>query len=189
MLVQMRADPAARGGRHPGNCFRGSLRAELRQERSEHSGQFHPGAGHLAAGGGHRPSGRRIRVRRAGGATAWEALSPDAAGFTTWVPVEPAPPDGCPRHITDTEARAVPVPEELAALIDQLDERLVQLAADEPLAALRAVARLKHVLAETGASAAARALHDSESGRLIGPGLGLPEADARSRLRRYTLNH
>ncbi|MFE6977216.1 hypothetical protein [Streptomyces sp. NPDC057682] len=93
------------------------------------------------------------------------------------------------RHITDTEARAVPVPEELADLIDQLDERLIQLAADEPLAALRAVARLKHVLDEAGAGAAARALHDSETGRLIGPGLGLPEADARSRLRRYTLIH
>lgn len=91
------------------------------------------------------------------------------------------------RHITEVEARAVPVPEELAALLDQVELQLDKLSADAPLAALRAVTRLERIITEAGRTAAHGADADAETGALIGPGLGLPEDEARRRLLRYTL--
>ncbi|MGC4931259.1 hypothetical protein [Streptomyces sp. DT117] len=91
------------------------------------------------------------------------------------------------RHIIEVEARVVPVPEELAALLDQVERQLEKLASDAPLAALRAVSRLKRIVTETGRTAAYGAEAEAESGAPIGPGLGLPEDEARRRLLRYTL--
>ncbi|MEE1808111.1 hypothetical protein [Streptomyces sp. BE133] len=48
-------------------------------------------------------------------------------------------------HITEVQARTVPVPADLTTLLDQVEERLTALVADEPLAALRAVAALERL--------------------------------------------
>ncbi|MGW6202525.1 hypothetical protein ACWF9B_02550 [Streptomyces sp. NPDC055089] len=90
------------------------------------------------------------------------------------------------QHITEVEARAVPVPEDLAALLAQVDQRLNALASDAPLAALRAIAALERIVAEAGRTAAFHAEADDPAGNAFGPGLGLPERDARARLLRYT---
>ncbi|MFD5343934.1 hypothetical protein ACFWJY_09245 [Streptomyces anulatus] len=58
--------------------------------------------------------------------------------------------DDWARHIDDVEARAVPVPDVLVALLDQVEQELDRLASDAPLAALRAISRLEHVIAEAG---------------------------------------
>ncbi|GGY77649.1 hypothetical protein OHA57_38405 (plasmid) [Streptomyces anulatus] len=62
--------------------------------------------------------------------------------------------DDWARHIDDVEARAVPVPDVLVALLDQVEQELDRLAGDAPLAALRAISRLEHVIAEAGYAAA-----------------------------------
>ncbi|MFJ1789663.1 hypothetical protein ACIOML_35815 [Streptomyces anulatus] len=96
--------------------------------------------------------------------------------------------DDWARHIDDVEARAVPVPDVLVALLDQVEEELDQLAGDAPLAALRAISRLEHVIAEAGYAAAYGAEADVRSGTPIGPGLGLPENEGRRRLLSYSLH-
>lgn len=60
------------------------------------------------------------------------------------------------RHMADVEARAVPVPDVLDALLDQVEQPLDRLAGDAPLAALKAINRLEHVIAEVGDAAAYR---------------------------------
>ncbi|WP_406145516.1 hypothetical protein [Streptomyces anulatus] len=89
--------------------------------------------------------------------------------------------------MADVEARAVPVPDVLDALLDQVEQPLDRLAGDAPLAALRAINRLEHVIAEVGDAAAYGAEADARSGTPIGPGLRLPEEEARRRLLRYSL--
>ncbi|WLQ45623.1 hypothetical protein P8A22_37995 (plasmid) [Streptomyces laculatispora] len=91
------------------------------------------------------------------------------------------------QHITEVADRAVPIPEELTALLAQVDQRLNALAGEAPLAALRAIATLEHTLTQAGRTAALNAEADDTAGNTIGPGLGLPDRDARSRLLRYTL--
>ncbi|MFH8692674.1 hypothetical protein ACH4EC_38215 [Streptomyces anulatus] len=95
--------------------------------------------------------------------------------------------DDWARHIDDVEAGAVPVPDVLVALLDQVEQELDRLAGDAPLAALRAINRLEHIIAEVGDAAAYGAEADARSGTAIGPGLGLPEDEARRRLLRYCL--
>ncbi|MEV7659603.1 hypothetical protein AB0O39_36245 [Streptomyces anulatus] len=95
--------------------------------------------------------------------------------------------DDWARHIDDVEARAAPVPDDLAVLLDQIEHRLDGLAGDQPLAALRVINRLKRVIVEVGDAAAYVAEADARSGTAIGPGLGLPEDEARRRLLRYSL--
>lgn len=75
----------------------------------------------------------------------------------------------------------------LVALLDQVEQELDRLAGDAPLAALRAISRLEHVIAEAGYAAAYVAEADARSGTLIGPGLGLPEHEGRRRLLSYSL--
>lgn len=91
------------------------------------------------------------------------------------------------QHIAEVEARAVPVPEDLAALLAQVDRRLNALASDAPLAALRAIATLERIVTDAGRTAALYAETDDTAGGSLGPGLGLPERDARARLLQYTL--
>ncbi|MDP5315615.1 hypothetical protein [Streptomyces poriferorum] len=93
------------------------------------------------------------------------------------------------QHIQDVEARATPLPEDLATLIEQIEQRLGNLAGDAPLAALRAISRLEHIITDAGRRAAFHAEADAGDGSAIGPGLGLPEREARQRLLRYTLHH
>ncbi|WP_334665206.1 hypothetical protein [Streptomyces cyaneofuscatus] len=70
--------------------------------------------------------------------------------------------------------RLPPVPQELAALLDQVERQLDKLCDNAPLAALRAVSRLERIVAGAGRTAAYGAEAEAESGAPIGPGLGLP---------------
>ncbi|MFD0039927.1 hypothetical protein ACFVIZ_20105 [Streptomyces anulatus] len=65
----------------------------------------------------------------------------------------------------------------LVALLDQVEQELDRLAGDAPLAALRAISRLEHVIAEAGYAAAYGAEADARSGTLIGPA-GCPSTKA-----------
>lgn len=66
-------------------------------------------------------------------------------------------------------------------------QRLNTLASDAPLATLRAIATPGHTLNQAGRTAAFHAEADDTAGNAIGPGLGLPDRDARARLLHYTL--
>ncbi|MFI1226244.1 MULTISPECIES: hypothetical protein [unclassified Streptomyces] len=93
------------------------------------------------------------------------------------------------QHIRDdVEAHAVPVPAELAMLLDQVAQRVTCLTDDEPLAAIRVMAILEHIVKDNGPLAAQIAQADAEeNGTDIGRSLGLPTADARQRLLHYRL--
>ncbi|MDT0493709.1 hypothetical protein RM717_24720 [Streptomyces griseus] len=93
------------------------------------------------------------------------------------------------RHIAGIEALAATVPDELTVLLDQVEQQLGRLAGDAPLAALRAISRMEHIVTEVGRTAAYGAQADARGGTPIGPGLGLPEEEARRRLLRYSLRH
>lgn len=90
------------------------------------------------------------------------------------------------QHIDDIEARTVPVPDDITALLAQLRTRLDALAADAPLAALKVIGALERTSADT-VRAAAYAVHtDEQPWDMIATALGLTEADARALVMRYT---
>ncbi|MFE3905389.1 hypothetical protein ACFXPY_35145 [Streptomyces sp. NPDC059153] len=82
----------------------------------------------------------------------------------------------------------MPVPADLTALLDQVEERLVALVADDPMAALRAVAALQR-LTERVATDAAFSVDTVDGPRwdTVAQALGISEQAARSRLTRYAL--
>ncbi|MFE7402526.1 hypothetical protein [Streptomyces sp. NPDC057557] len=91
-------------------------------------------------------------------------------------------------HITEVQARTVPVPADLTALLDQAEERLTALVADEPMAALRAVAALQR-LTDRVAVDAAFCVDTADGPRwdTVAQALGISEQAARSRLTHYAL--
>ncbi|WP_405681856.1 hypothetical protein [Streptomyces sp. NBC_00057] len=91
-------------------------------------------------------------------------------------------------HITEVQARTVPVPADLTVLLDQVEKRLTDLVADEPLAALRAVAVLER-LTERVATDAAFSVDtvDGPQWGTVAQVLGISEQAARSRLTHYAL--
>lgn len=93
------------------------------------------------------------------------------------------------QHIAQTEARSVPLPEALAALLQRLDEQLADLAEEAPLAALKAVAALERTVHEAARRAALNVEADTTPWTAVATALGLCERDARSRLGRYALRH
>lgn len=93
------------------------------------------------------------------------------------------------QHIADVEHQAVPVPEDVAALLGQLRERLDVLVADAPLAALRVVAALEHTTGEAAEAAAYAARAGDQSWDAVAAALGLTEPDARTRLHRYARHY
>jgi hypothetical protein len=99
------------------------------------------------------------------------------------------PHDDWARHIDEVESRSVPLPVGLEELLERVDEQLSALAADAPLAALKAVAALERTAVRIGREAAYGAEADAEGGEVsweaIGRALGLTEEDARSRLFSY----
>lgn len=124
-----------------------------------------------------------------GGATYpidWEEV--DRAGFREEPYIE-GPQDDWERHIDEVEARTVPLPEEVAALLDRVREQLESLAVDAPIAALRAVAELERTTKIAARNAACMAEADELSWETIGTGLGLSEKEARSRLSHYTFRY
>ncbi|MEW1892235.1 hypothetical protein [Streptomyces sp. NPDC085659] len=95
------------------------------------------------------------------------------------------PQDDWKQHIADVEHQAVPVPEDVAALLGQLRERLDVLSVDAPLAALRVVAALEHTTGEAAEAAVYAVRADGQSWDAVATALGLTEPDARARLHRY----
>jgi hypothetical protein len=67
-----------------------------------------------------------------------------------------------------------------------VDDQLSAVAADAPLAALKAVAALERITWRVGRQAAYSAHADQAPWDVIGTALGLPENDARSRLLTYS---
>ncbi|MFI9630210.1 hypothetical protein [Streptomyces sp. NPDC052042] len=91
-------------------------------------------------------------------------------------------------HITDVQNRTAPVPAELLALLDQAEKRLPNLAAENPLAALRAVATLERLIRQAAGDAALSLdTPNGPSWDTIGQALGISAETARSRLTRYAL--
>ncbi|MCX5195501.1 hypothetical protein OOK31_16580 [Streptomyces sp. NBC_00249] len=89
------------------------------------------------------------------------------------------------RHVTEVEARTVPLPAELAGLLRELDRQLENLADDAPLAALRAAGALERTTSRTARTAAFNIRNDEIPDAEIATGLGLSEATAGSRVLRY----
>ncbi|MFJ2273914.1 hypothetical protein ACIOEZ_06950 [Streptomyces sp. NPDC087866] len=95
------------------------------------------------------------------------------------------PHDDWKQHITDVEHRAVPVPEDVTALLGRLRERLDDLADDAPLAALRVVAALEHTTADVAEAATYTVRADQQPWEVIATGLGTAVSEARTRLHGY----
>ncbi|MFE6848253.1 hypothetical protein [Streptomyces sp. NPDC057686] len=115
----------------------------------------------------------------------WEAV--DAAGI--YEPGIEGPQEDWEQHLEEVEARTVPLPGELAELLEQVGEQLDLLARQAPVAALKAVAALEAVTRRVARDAAYMAEADELSWESIGTALGLNEDAARSRLTRYALRH
>lgn len=99
----------------------------------------------------------------------WEMVDRHALDFYD----TSAPHSDWSRHIRDdVEARAVPVPADLITPLDQVAQRLERLTDDEPLAAIRVMAMLEHIVKDTAPLAAQLAQADAEEdGTDIGRGL------------------
>ncbi|MEV6735383.1 hypothetical protein [Streptomyces sp. NPDC051364] len=115
----------------------------------------------------------------------WEAV--DAAGI--YEPVIEGPQEDWEQHLEEVEARTVPLPGELAELLERVGEQLNLLARQAPVAALKAVAALEAVTCRVARDAAYMAEADELSWESIGTALGLTEDAARSRLIHYGMRH
>ncbi|MER5570676.1 hypothetical protein ABT083_31485 [Streptomyces goshikiensis] len=80
---------------------------------------------------------------------------------------------------------AVPLPAELTTLITELVHVLDHLADQEPLTALKALADLRHVIAQTGQDAVYELSTQDVPLKKIATALGTSEAAARSYLNDY----
>lgn len=111
----------------------------------------------------------------------WDQVDPDRPElFDTY-----GPENDWEQHVEDVEARAVPLPSDLVALLDQVQDRLDVLASDAPLATLRAVAALERATCRAGRTAALYANSDDPTGEAAGNALGLTPREARSRVFHY----
>jgi hypothetical protein len=102
------------------------------------------------------------------------------------VDTEPAHRDWA-GHIRDVDDRTVPVPQDVAALIHQLEERLAVLADQAPLAALRVTAALERLTTRVSQEAAGIVDVDEFSDETIGTALGLSADTASVLLLHYRL--
>ncbi|MFH7596781.1 hypothetical protein WDV06_17025 [Streptomyces racemochromogenes] len=113
-----------------------------------------------------------------------DRVDDDSAG--AYDPDIEGPRDDWERHLDEVEARTVPLPAELADLLERVEEQLNRLAGQAPVAALKAVAALERVTRSVARDAAYIAEADDLSWESIGTGLGISEKEARSRLGHYT---
>ncbi|MFE9796790.1 hypothetical protein ACFYRL_34270 [Streptomyces goshikiensis] len=104
-------------------------------------------------------------------------------------PVIEGPEDDWEHHNADVQSRNVPLPTELATLLEQVKDQLLGLATDVPLAALRAVPALERTTRQAARTAARNAKADELTAEAIGTGLGLSPDTADSRLNHYALRH
>jgi hypothetical protein len=90
-------------------------------------------------------------------------------------------------HIDAVDRQTVPLPDEVADMMEQLETRLFALAEQAPVAALKAVAALERLTGDVGREAAHAVQADELSSETIGKALGISAAKARSRLTGYLL--
>ncbi|MFJ3975933.1 hypothetical protein [Streptomyces sp. NPDC090021] len=88
-------------------------------------------------------------------------------------------------HLSVIRDAAVPLPAELTGILTELVGRLDGLAAEEPLVALKALADLRHVIAEVGQDAAYEIAAQQVPIEEIATGLGTSETAARTYLNSY----
>ncbi|MGW6706122.1 hypothetical protein ACWGDE_14690 [Streptomyces sp. NPDC054956] len=137
----------------------------------------------------------RAAQARAACACGWRGTTTYPIDWTTvdtaslYEPVIDGPEDDWEHHIADVESRTVPLPTELAALLELVEDHLLNLANDAPLAALRAVAALERTTRQAARTAAYHAKDDELTAEAIGTGLGLSPDKADSRLTHYALRH
>ncbi len=112
----------------------------------------------------------------------WDAID----RFTEVFP-STGPREAWHQHIADVDASTVPLPTEMAALLEQLDDQLTRLTDETPLAALTVVAILETLAKQVAPVAALYAENDGLSDEVLGQGLGVSPSDAKSRLLRYRL--
>lgn len=139
-----------------------------------------------------RPRAARARAACACGWRGTGTYPIDWATVSTTGPYEPVidgPEDDWEGHIAEVESRTVPLPAELAALLQRLEDQLLDLADEAPLAALKAVAALERATKRAARNAARNARADELSAEAIATGLGLSADRAGSRLTHYALRH
>ncbi|WP_167455461.1 AlbA family DNA-binding domain-containing protein [Streptomyces tirandamycinicus] len=94
-------------------------------------------------------------------------------------------------HLHDLEARSLPLPAAMTDLVERLDEQLHDLAADSPLAALKAIAALERITLRiarhAAADAQASADEDELSWETVARTFGTDHEYARARLMHYQL--
>ncbi|MET9568556.1 hypothetical protein ABZY34_05330 [Streptomyces virginiae] len=88
-------------------------------------------------------------------------------------------------HLSVIRDAAVQLPAELTGILTELVGRLGGLAAEEPLVALKALADLRHVIAEVGQDAAYELAAQQVPIEEIATGLGTSETAARTYLNSY----
>ncbi|WP_330300303.1 hypothetical protein [Streptomyces sp. NBC_00503] len=115
----------------------------------------------------------------------WDAVD----RVSRYEPVIDGPEGDWDEHIEDVESRTVQLPAELATLLQRVEDHLLDLAADAPLAALRAVAALERATKRAARIAACNAKDDELSDEVIATALGLAADKAGSRLIHYALRH
>ncbi|WNI26747.1 hypothetical protein [Streptomyces sp. ITFR-16] len=93
---------------------------------------------------------------------------------------------GWDEHIAGTDARTVPVPDDITALVTQLRTRLDALTVQAPLAALRVVGALERTSAGAGRAAAYTVLDDEQPWDAVATALGLTEDAAHALVMRHT---
>ncbi|MGQ4351123.1 hypothetical protein [Streptomyces sp. SAS_275] len=96
--------------------------------------------------------------------------------------------DSCMRdwdaHTVDVERSAVPLPEAVTVLLEQLEVEVEKLAKSSPLAAIRAARRLEVLAAQTAYWPARDARRDADPGQAAAA-LGLDESATRALLARF----
>ncbi|MFC8919583.1 hypothetical protein ACFT5C_27895 [Streptomyces sp. NPDC057116] len=83
----------------------------------------------------------------------------------------------------------MPLPDELAGMLQRLEDELSRLAGQAPAAAMKAVAALERLTRDTAFQAACTADADGLPPATLGTALGISEDKARSRIRHYLMNH
>ncbi|WP_331719822.1 hypothetical protein OG217_37290 (plasmid) [Streptomyces sp. NBC_01023] len=88
-------------------------------------------------------------------------------------------------HVREVESTLVPLPDDVAALLDQLNQRVDELADREPLVALRAANILQRNTHMSTLCAATTIERDKTTLATVGAALGCSASQAEARLRTY----
>ncbi|MFE7092985.1 hypothetical protein [Streptomyces erythrochromogenes] len=114
----------------------------------------------------------------------WTALPKDAPLYEADVDLS-GPVADYGAHLSVIRDGTVQLPERLTGLLTELVRQLNQLAVEEPLVALKALADLQHGIAQTGHEAAYELVAEDVPIKEVATALGTSEAAARNYLRGY----